>query len=208
MAAQPNRGAEMADIEEKKDKFSIAINHYAEEQRRKIEQEIEEYKKKELEETELQVLAECYQLIQKELTQMRSSISHEIAKREMDSRRTLLEKRGEITSEVISKVTEKLKAFTQQEEYVSFLKKTAQQFSKVFGRPGVVIRLRIEDQKYEAVIREAFGFDCEFQTDGTIEIGGMKAFHPEMGIFADETLDSLLADQQEWFETHSGMTVI
>lgn len=198
----------MADIEEKKDKFSIAINHYAEEQRRKIEKEIEEYKKKELEETEIQVLSECYQLIQKELTQMRSSISHEVAKREMDSRRKLLEKRSEITSGIFSKVTEKLKVFTQQDDYALFLKKTAQQFAKTFGRPGVVIRLRTEDQKYEASIREAYGFDCEFQTDGTIEIGGMKAFHPEMGIFADETLDTLLANQYDWFETHSGMTVV
>lgn len=198
----------MADIEEKKDKFSTAINHYAEEQRKKIEQEIEEYKKKELEETEIQVLTECYQLIQKELTQMRSRISHEVAKREMDSRRKLLEKRSGITSEVFSKATEKLKEFTAQDDYVSFLKKTAQQFAKVFGRPGVVIRLKADDRKYEAEIRSAFGFDCEFQTDGTIEIGGMRAFHPEMGIFADETLDSLLADQRGWFETHSGMTVI
>lgn len=198
----------MADIEEKKDKFSIAINHYAEEQRRKIEQEIEEYKKKELEETEIQVLSECYQLIQKELTQMRTNIFHEVAKREMDSRRKLLEKRSSITSDVFSKVTEKLKTFTQQDEYASFLIKTAKEFAKTFGQSGVIIRLKNEDQKYEASIREAFGLDCEFQTDGTIEIGGMKAYHPDMGIYADETLDTLLADQHEWFETHSGMTVI
>ncbi len=53
-----------------------------------------------------------------------------------------------------------------------------------------------------------FGFDCEFQTDGTIEIGGIKAYHPEMGIFADETLDTLLTDQCDWFEANSGMTVV
>ncbi len=99
----------MADFEEKKDKFSLAINHYAEEQRKKIEQEISEYKKKELEETELQVLTECYQLIQKELAQMRVRISHENALREMESRRKLLQRRTEITSEVFAKVKENLK---------------------------------------------------------------------------------------------------
>ena len=198
----------MADIEEKKDKFSIAINHYAEEQRKKIEQEIADYKQKELEETELQVLTECYHLIQDEMAQMRVKISHESAMREIESRRKLLQRRAEITAEVFAKVKENLKEFTSRKEYLAFLQKTAQQFSKTFGRPGVVIRLKTDDAAYEPAIREAFGAACEFQTDAAIEIGGMKAFHPEMGIFADETLDTLLADQYGWFESNSGMTVV
>lgn len=198
----------MADFEDKKDKFSLAINHYAEEQRKKIEQEISEYKKKELEETELQVLTECYQLIQKELAQMRVRISHENAIREMESRRKLLQRRKEISSEVFAKVKENLKEFTKQKEYLTFLQKTAQQFAKTFGRPGVVIQLKSDDMQYETAIREALGLDCEFQADNTVEIGGIKAYHPEMGIFADETLDTLLTDQYDWFEANSGIAVV
>ncbi len=198
----------MADFEDRKDKFSTAINHYAEEQRNKIEQEISDYKKKELEETELQVLTECYQMIQKELSQMRIRISHENALREMDSRRKLLQRRKEITSEVFGKVKENLIGFTKSEAYLLFLQKTARQYAKTFGRPGVVIRLKADDVPHEAAIREALGFDCEFQVDGMVEIGGIKAYHPEMGIFADETLDTLLADQYGWFEANSGMTVV
>lgn len=198
----------MADIEEKKDKFSIAINHYAEEQRKKIKQEIADYKQKELEETELQVLTECYHLIQGELAQMRVRISHENAMREIEARRKLLQRRAEITAEVFSKVKENLKVFTTKKEYLAFLQKTARQFSETFQRQGVVIRLRPADVQYESAIREAFGAECEFQTDATIEIGGMKAFHPDMGIFADGTLDTLLTDQLGWFESNSGMTVV
>ena len=80
----------MADLQEKKDKFSSAINHYAEEQREKIENEIEDYKRKELEEAEIEVLTECYQLIQKETQGMRNGIAREMAQREMDARRDLL----------------------------------------------------------------------------------------------------------------------
>ena len=198
----------MADIEEKKDKFSAAINHYAEEQRQKIEQEIADYKKKELEETELQVLTECYHLIQDEMAQMRVRISHENAIREIESRRRLLQRRTEITAEVFSKVKENLKAFTAGKEYLAFLQKTARQFAETFGRQGVVIQLKPGDAQYELAVREAFGAGCKFQMDASIEIGGMKAFHPEMGIFADETLDTLLADQYGWFESNSGMTVV
>lgn len=198
----------MADFEGNTDKFSAAVNHYAEEQRQKIEQDIEDYRKKELEETELQVLTECYRLIQAELSQMRVTIAHENAMREMESRRQVLQKRAEITSDVFAKVKKNLAEFTQQKEYLAFLQKTASHFGGAFGRPGVVIRLKADDTKYEPAIREALGFDCSFQEDNTIEIGGLKASHPDMGIFADETLDTLLTNQYDWFEANSGMAVV
>lgn len=198
----------MADLEEKEDKFSAAINHYAEEQRQKIENEIAEYKDKELKETENQVLAECNQMVEKELAQMRSRISQENAQREMDARRKLLKRRSEITAEVFSHVTEKLSNFVKSSDYPAFLEKSAKKFAEVLGQPGVTICLKSDDAKYEDAIRKAFGFDCEFQPDGTIEIGGIKAFQPEMGVLVDETLDSLLEDQYAYFESHSGLTVV
>lgn len=198
----------MADFEEKKDKFSTAINHYAEEQRQKIEKEIEEYKQKELEEAEIDVLTECYQLIQKETARMRSGISREMAQRDMDARRKLLEQRSRITSEVFEKASQKLKEFTGRKEYPDFLQNTASQFAKIFGHDGIVIRLRADDEKYEDNIRKALGLKCEFQIDNTIVLGGLRAVHTELGLLADKTLDSLLEDQRDWFESHSGMTVV
>lgn len=198
----------MADMEEKKDKFYLAINHYAEEQRKKIEEEIASYTQKELEETEVDVLTECYGMIQKEMAQMRGAISREMARREMDARRKLLEKRREITEAVFQKASEGLLEFAKTDGYAEFLKKAAGKFAGVFGRPGVVISLKPDDVKYEALIREAFGSDCSFQTDSTIEIGGLRAAHPDMGILADDTFDSLLEDQRGWFEGYSGMTVV
>lgn len=79
--------------DEKMNKFYQAINHYAEEQRKKIEQEVMDFKRKELDEAEVEALTEAYRLIQKEMAEMRNSISHEIAQKEMDERRKLLEKR-------------------------------------------------------------------------------------------------------------------
>ena len=69
-------------------KFYQAILHYGEEQRKKIEEEVAAFKqKKELDEAEVEVLTEAYHLIQKEMAQMRSGISREMAQREMDGRR-------------------------------------------------------------------------------------------------------------------------
>ena len=86
----------MVTNEEKLSKFNQAIHHYAEEQRKKIEEEVAKFKEKELNEAENEVLQEAYLLIQKEMAQMRNNITKEMAHREMDARRELLEKRRQI----------------------------------------------------------------------------------------------------------------
>lgn len=197
----------MADSDEKKDKFSQAINHYAEEQRKQIEDEIASYKEKELKEAELEVLTECYRLIQKEMVQMRNSISREMAQRGIDARKELLSKRQKIMDQVFQRATDSLKKFSAGEKYEAHMKKTAEKLSHVFSRPGTVVCLKQEDEKYKDLIRGTMG-DCTFQADPTISLGGIRAYHPEMGIMVDETLDTILENQREWFEEHSGMTVV
>lgn len=198
----------MVSNDEKLSKFNAAINHYAEEQRVKIEQEIAEYKQSELEEAERQVLHEAYRLIQNEMTTMRDSITRDIAHREMDARKQLLEKRQNITDEVFATAAERLLAYTKTEQYAGLLQKFAQNLSKIFHQPGVVLCVKEEDLQYESLLRQAFGKDCTVQADQDIQIGGVRAYHADRGIMADETLDSMLEAQHEWFEENSGMSVV
>lgn len=99
--------------DEKIGKFYQAILHYGEEQRKKIEEEVAAFKQKELDEAEIGVLTEAYHLIQKEMAQMRSGIARELAQREMDGRRALLEQRRKIMEQVFSRAAEELHAYTQ-----------------------------------------------------------------------------------------------
>ncbi len=46
-ALAAERGLKMASNDEKISKFNLAINHYAEEQRAKIQQEVDEFKQRE-----------------------------------------------------------------------------------------------------------------------------------------------------------------
>lgn len=198
----------MANNDEKVNKFYLAINHYAEEQRKKIEQEVEEYKQKELEEAEVYVLSESYRLIQKEMAEMRNGISREMARREMAARRELLAKRQKIAEEVFDRAEKSLYEFTQKDEYAKLLQKFSDELSKIFHKSGTVLRIKKDDQKYQELIQQAFGSDCTFQIDADIHIGGIRAYNSEMGIVADKTLDSMLEDQREWFEENSGMAVV
>lgn len=198
----------MPNNEEKVNKFNLAINHYAEEQRRKIEQEIAEYKRKELEGAEVDALTEAYRLIQKEMAEMRNGIAREMAQREMDSRRDLLEKRQKIMEEVFARAKKQLAEFTQKPEYAALLEKFAAQLPEKFHRSGTVIEIRKQDEPLKDRIQKAFGGDCTFKAEDGILIGGIRAYNSEMGILADQTLDSMLEDQRTWFEENAGMTVV
>ncbi|WP_457941823.1 V-type ATP synthase subunit E [Caproiciproducens sp. LBM24188] len=198
----------MANNEEKINKFNLAINHYAEEQRKKIEQEIAEFKQKELEDAEVEALTEAYRLIHKEMSEMRNGIAKEMARREMDGRRELLEQRKRITAGVFEKAKQQLIQFTEKEEYAALLQKFTAKLPAKLHRPGTVIEIRQEDEKYEEMIKSTFGSDCTIKVEPGIKIGGIRAYNSEIGILADETLDSMLEDQREWFEENSGMTVV
>ena len=216
----------MASNNEKLNKFNLAINHYAEEQRLKIEHEVEEFKQRELERAETEVLTEAYRMIQKEMVEMRSNITREMAHREMEVKREVLAKRQKITDEVFDEAKEQLIHFTSTEQYEELLEKLAKELSQVFGSSSsplskttqavtgnagtapTTLFLNPRDMKYQKQIEKAFGSPCEFQADDTIEIGGLRAQNLEMGLVADETLDARLSDQTEWFEENSGMAVV
>jgi len=198
----------MATNDEKINKFYLAINHYAEEQRSKIEQEVSEFKQKELDEAEVEVLAEAYRLIQKEMAEMRNGISREMAQRGMNARRELLAKRRKITEGIFDRATKALSELTQKTDYAALLRKFAGELSQAFNKQGTVICIKEDDQKHKELIKEGFGSDCTFEIDPTILIGGIRAYNSEMGIVADKTLDSMLEDQHEWFEENSGMAVV
>lgn len=198
----------MAVNDDKMNKFYLAINHYAEEQRKKIEREVTEFKQKELDEAEVEVLTQAYRLIQKEMAEMRNGISREMAQREMEGRKELLAQRRKITTEVFGRAKNALTEFTQKSDYVSLLKKFAAELSGTFTEPGTVLCIKKEDETYQELIKEAFGKDCTFKISPDIHIGGIRAYNSRMGIAADITLDSMLEDQREWFAENSGMAVV
>lgn len=198
----------MANNEEKINKFNVAINHYAEEQRLKIEQEISEFKRKELEDAEYEALSGAYRLIQKEMAEMRNGIAKEMAHRDMDARRELLEQRKKITEQVFDRARQELTAFTKKDGYTALLLKSVAELPQKFHRAGTVIEIRKEDEPLKDQLQKAFGGECTFKIEPEIQIGGIRAYNSEIGIMADASLDSLLDDQLEWFEENSGMAVV
>ena len=116
----------------------------------------------------------------------------------------IIEKRNAITDTVFSKARERIKEFTDGEDYLPFLKKSIQSITDAIGEDTVIL-IRPQDEKY---IGELKGMCKEIKTDGSIILGGCKGINDKNSMRADDTLDSRLEAQRELFYEKSGLSII
>ncbi len=197
----------MPDTVSKTDNFLKAIEKYAEEQRGRLQSEAEEFRERELNNAEEEGLKEAYDLIQKKMADINNKISSELSKAEGESRNRIFAKRREIEDEVFVKAEKKLLEFTKTEKYSSLLEKSAKEIGKALKADDVILYVRESDMKYEKKLKAAFSGKCEIMISDDIKIGGITGLSRSMGLIADETLDTKLMYQKEWFYEHSGLSV-
>ena len=131
-----------------------------------------------------------------------------VANERTQQRARLTDKRGAITDEVFGDAREKLVAFTESDGYADFLKKSAAGFAAVFPQGDVTVYVRPGDMHFADDIKNAFGRDCKVESSDEITIGGCRAGVAGGSTVADDTLDTRLEAQREWFLENSGMSVI
>ena len=175
--------------------FLKAINKYAAEQRKEIKTRAEEFRKYELQKAEAEVLRDAYYLIQNEMAQMKKNIASEVSKLEFEKRRELFAKRQTIMNDVFKKAQDKL------------LKNYAGAVSKILKKSGTVLYICKRDEGFIDVIREAYGKICKVEVSDSIKIGGILAVNKVMSLVVDETLDSKLEEQRNWFEENSKLNI-
>lgn len=215
----------MPETQSNTDNFLKAIEKYAEEQRNQIRFESETYKKQELEKAESEGLREAYALIQREMSAIRTEISSKLSRDEMESRMHLFEKRNEMSEKIFEKVTQKLLAFTKTTEYEKMLLDSVKKIAQALKADDVVFYVKSDDlklaEKIKAAyasergkekkltdkIRAAFSSACDVKASKEIKIGGITGRSASLGLIADDTLDTKLDGQREWFYKNSGLKV-
>lgn len=197
----------MPDIVSKTDNFLKAIEKYAAEQRNKIETEAEEFKAKELNKAEEDGLKEAYVLLQKKMLSINTGIARELSKAENASRKSVFQKRREIEDKVFERAKEKLLAYAKTGKYTSKLLESAEAVSQKLTADDVILYICERDLKLKDKILSAFGRKCDIQVSDEIQIGGLTGLSRQLGLLVDETLDTKLENQKEWFCENSGLTV-
>lgn len=189
-------------------KFQDAIFDYAKIQSEKILQEVREKQQEELKNIQKAIREETAEYTKTHLEKINSKILREIAHREQDVKREILKLRQEITEKVFAEACQRLLDFTETEEYLPFLLKQVEKVKSLFQTDDVVFVMRKADEGFQPAIRESFGKPCTFQIDTNIHIGGLRVKSDSLGKMVDQSLDSLLKDQEEWFEIQSGLSVV
>lgn len=197
----------MANSDEKISKFVQAITEYAEEQRQKIHQEVEDFKAERLKQAEKEVLVDAYRLIQKEQTELRSNMSREMSLREMAARQKLLARRKEMTDAIFSDARQKLVDYAKTADYREKLCSSLAEMAAILPAEGTVYSVGPADADKIAVLEAICPKGSSIRTADDIQLGGLRGENAAAGIITDDTLDTRLELQREWFTKHSGLTV-
>ena len=192
----------------KTDNFLKAIKKHAEKQRQSIQNEVEHIKEQKIKEAEKKGKLDSEKYISDKLEAKKNEETSKVAKLMQDGQKELFLMRSEMTESVFKKAEEKLIGFTQTDEYSRKLIESAKAISEVFGNKDCILSVSEKDLSSADRISALFSGKAEVTSDKSIKIGGIKGYCSELNIIADETLDSKLAAQREWFVENAGLSVL
>lgn len=194
----------MTNNSKKAEQFIKAINAQADLKCSQIKKEIDAYVFSELRKAREAAKKNAKNAAKLEISKLSEQSNTDSYKTRSQLIMQIIEKRNAITDTVFSKARERIKEFTDGEDYLPFLKKSIQSITDAIGGDTVIL-IRPQDEKY---IGELKGMCKEIKTDGSIILGGCKGINDKNSMRADDTLDSRLEAQRELFYEKSGLSII
>lgn len=145
--------------------------------------------------------------IERERMLKEQEFNRTVANERTQQRARLTDKRGAITDEV-SVTRVKAHCLYRVGRLRGFSQKERGRFCGGFPQGDVTVYVRPGDMRFADDIKKAFGRDCKVESSDEITIGGCRAGVAGGSTVADDTLDTRLEAQREWFLENSGMSVI
>lgn len=193
--------------DQKLSKFIQAITAYAEEQSDAIHREVEAFKEARLGRAEQEVLRESYVLIQHEQDEMRRQIARELSAQETAARHALFSKRREMMDAIFDRARQKLLDYAQTAEYQEDVKASFAAMVGELPAEGTVYAVCARDEALMAELTPLCPEGSRIEVAEDITLGGLRGTNVAAGILLDDTLDTRLEQQHDWFTDHSGLTI-
>lgn len=192
----------------KTDNFLRAIRRHVSAQKKQMLNEVSQIKEETLTLTRTKAQQDSEKLIADRLEQKRTEQTSILAKKTQDGQRALFRQRAEMTNAIFDKATQKLIAYTQTPEYLEGLLKSTKKIAGLFAGNDCVLYVSEKDLEHADEMASCFDGNAVIKADKTIKIGGVKGYCKAKGIVADETLDSKLQLQREWFIENAQLNVL
>lgn len=145
--------------------------------------------------------------MKKEMAQLSTNASMNKSLKQTKRKHQLLKKREQYVTEIFTEAKEKLIAFTKLEEYKYHVLQRVKLVSEQYQMDNVILYVRQEDLHFKEDIIKAYGSEIEITSNTTIGIGGFIIENKAEGIVLDESLDTVLENQKEWFYQTSGFII-
>ena len=113
-----------------------------------------------------------------------------------------------MVDEIFDLAAQKLVAYTAEARYTQQLKESAKAIAELFDNNDCVLFMNERDLGMAEELKGFFGGNVQVQADSSIKIGGVRGYCESKSIIADETLDSKLDAQREWFIESAALCVL
>lgn len=173
---------------------------------KQIEDEIADIRDKALQGLESDAQREAGMVREQELKELQSEHAIRLSKAHEETNRKLMAKREELNTLVFQQAEQTLLAFTKQNEYRDYLIKKVCALKEA-SYVDAVFYIKEEDQAYAEAMKQAYEKPCTITSDEEIKLGGFRLECEQMGVVVDETFDTALEEQKNWFYTNSGLFI-
>lgn len=192
----------MSLTDEKLQKFENAVSKEADAEIEKILQEIATQRDLALSDTMNAELTRHFEQMQNQILQIKQSCIKRVSLESQNAKKKLLLARENIRLRVFDAVKDRLHSFTKTPEYKDYLKNKFDS-AKAYQADDLVIYVSEHDLPLAQTVFEGM----EIKKDNKIQIGGFILKSDNKGFALDETLDTLLDSQQEYFNKISNLTL-
>lgn len=192
----------------KTDNFLKAIQKYTEENKNSMVQEVEHLKEEKLAKAHENGKRDSEKYINDQLEISKNAETSNLAKLIQEGQKKLYLERAEMTEKVFEMAEKKLIKYTETPAYKNELLKSAKEIADYFDGLDCILYINEKDLNSKDKICKLFSEKTEIIADKSVKIGGIKGFCKSLNIIADETLDSKLSAQREWFIENSNLSVL
>ena len=119
----------------------------------------------------------------------------------------LVEKREEYVNTIFTEVKNKLVEFVNGKDYKDYLLTHVKAVSDEYQMTDCVLYVRKDDLKYADDLKKAYALPIEVEEGQQIQLGGFIIENKATNVVVDESLDSNLEAQKDWFYKTSGLMI-
>lgn len=183
------------------------IEKIADQEEKQILEEAKALEKEAYAQMEAEAKKDAKRQLEKELAAISSKASIDAAANLEQRTKKLVEKRDELVKNIFEQAKNQLIAFVESDEYKDYLIDHIQKIGQEYQMTGCILNLRKEDMKYQKELVKAYGFDIEVKINDQIRLGGFIIENPVTHVVCDETLETALENQKDWFYKTSGLMI-